>query len=210
MWEKLGIALDHFIRTSDPKHHETVRWLFERCLDNGYIYKGCYTGQYCVSRRALRQRRQARRSLPRLRPPHRNRHRRELLSSNSRHSPESCWNYYEDDPEFIQPESRRNEVISFVRGGLKDLSITPHHHQMGHPRSGEGKHVVLCLVRCARSRYISAVEGEESLARRPAPDRQGNPAFPRRLLARVPDGGRSAAAQAHLRPRLAAVRRTTR
>ena len=48
-WAKLGIDYDHFIRTSDPKHHETVRWLFERCQKNGYIYKGSYTGQYCVS-----------------------------------------------------------------------------------------------------------------------------------------------------------------
>ena len=44
-----GIDYDHFIRTSDPKHHETVRWLFERCQKNGYIYKGSYTGQYCVN-----------------------------------------------------------------------------------------------------------------------------------------------------------------
>ena len=48
-WAKLGIDYDHFIRTSDPKHHETVRWLFERCQKNGYIYKGSYTGAYCVS-----------------------------------------------------------------------------------------------------------------------------------------------------------------
>ena len=46
-WEKLGIAPDRFIRTSDPKHFETVRDLFERCQKNGYIYKGSYTGQYC-------------------------------------------------------------------------------------------------------------------------------------------------------------------
>ena len=43
-WAKLGIDYDHFIRTSDPKHHETVRWLFERCEKKGYIYKGSYTG----------------------------------------------------------------------------------------------------------------------------------------------------------------------
>ena len=37
-----------FIRTTDPRHHETVQWLFERCMKNGYVYKGSYTGQYCV------------------------------------------------------------------------------------------------------------------------------------------------------------------
>jgi len=48
-WDLLSLKYDHFIRTTDPKHIETVRWLFKRCLDNGYIYKGSYTGQYCVA-----------------------------------------------------------------------------------------------------------------------------------------------------------------
>ena len=47
-WEKLDIRVDHTIRTTDPKHHKVVQDLFQRCLDNGYIYKGSYTGQYCV------------------------------------------------------------------------------------------------------------------------------------------------------------------
>jgi methionyl-tRNA synthetase len=49
LWDKIGIQYDHFIRTTEQRHHETVRWLFERCLANGYVYKGTYTGQYCVS-----------------------------------------------------------------------------------------------------------------------------------------------------------------
>ena len=48
-WETLEIPIDHFQRTSDPRHHETVRWLFELCLKNGFIYPSKYTGQYCVS-----------------------------------------------------------------------------------------------------------------------------------------------------------------
>ena len=47
-WDTLGIPYDHFIRTTDPAHHETVRWLFARCKANGYVYTGSYTGQYCV------------------------------------------------------------------------------------------------------------------------------------------------------------------
>ena len=47
-WDVFGIKVDRWIRTSDPRHHETVRWLFERCKANGYVYKGAYTGQYCV------------------------------------------------------------------------------------------------------------------------------------------------------------------
>src|SRR6266581_2351649 len=41
-WDLLGIQYDRFIRTSDPKHHETVRWLFQRCQERGYIYQGSY------------------------------------------------------------------------------------------------------------------------------------------------------------------------
>ena len=78
-WAKLGIDYDHFIRTSDPKHHETVRWLFERCEKNGYIYKGSYTGAYCVSDEAYVNDVKSGRSLPHLRQSHRDGHRRKLL-----------------------------------------------------------------------------------------------------------------------------------
>ena len=47
-WDALGLQYDRFIRTSDPKHHKTVQWLFERCRQNGYIYEGSYSGQYCI------------------------------------------------------------------------------------------------------------------------------------------------------------------
>ena len=47
-WEHLNIRVDRTIRTTNPKHFKVVQWLFQRCLDNGYIYKGSYTGQYCV------------------------------------------------------------------------------------------------------------------------------------------------------------------
>ena len=49
LWDRCGIQYDHFIRTTEPRHHETVRWLFQLCKANGYVYKGSYTGQYCVS-----------------------------------------------------------------------------------------------------------------------------------------------------------------
>ena len=44
-WERLNIRVDRTIRTTDPRHHQTVQWMFERCLKNGYVYKGNYTGQ---------------------------------------------------------------------------------------------------------------------------------------------------------------------
>ncbi|MEJ7607125.1 MAG: nickel insertion protein, partial [Bryobacteraceae bacterium] len=47
-WKELDLEVDYFRRTSDPKHHKAVQDLFKKCLDNGFIYKGSYTGQYCV------------------------------------------------------------------------------------------------------------------------------------------------------------------
>src|SRR5213078_676704 len=48
-WELLNIRVDRTIRTTDPKHHKNVQWLFQRCLERGFVYKGSYTGAYCVS-----------------------------------------------------------------------------------------------------------------------------------------------------------------
>jgi len=47
-WQTLGLRIDRFKRTTDASHHRVVQDLFKRCLENGYIYKGSYTGQYCV------------------------------------------------------------------------------------------------------------------------------------------------------------------
>ena len=201
-WDTLGIRYDHFIRTTDPRHYETVRWLFERCKANGYVYKGSYTGQYCVFDELYVNDAKPGDNCPDCGRP------TETVTEENYFFKLSAFadrllKHYEDNPDFIQPESRRNEVISFVRGGLQDLSITRTTLKWGIPL--EGKHVVYVWFD-ALIGYISAVEGHQSLARRPAPDRQGNPALPRRLLARIPDGRRCPAAETHLRARLAALR----
>ena len=122
-WDRLGIRYDHFIRTTDPKHYETVRWLFKRCLDNGYIYKGSYTGQYCVSDEAYVNDAKPGDNCPTCGRP------TETITEENYFFKLSVFadklmKLYEDDPAFIQPDSRRNEVMSFVRGGLQDLSIS--------------------------------------------------------------------------------------
>ena len=103
-WEKLNIRVDRTIRTTDPKHHKVVQWLFQRCMDNGYIYKGSYTGAVLRLRRTLRQRSQARRSVPALRPPHRDRHRGELLLQALAPSPTSCWSSTKRSPTSSSPK----------------------------------------------------------------------------------------------------------
>ena len=48
LWDELGVQGDEFIRTTDLKHAHTVQWLFKQCRDNGFVYPGHYTGQYCI------------------------------------------------------------------------------------------------------------------------------------------------------------------
>jgi methionyl-tRNA synthetase len=154
-WDTLGVQYDHFIRTTDPRHHETVRWLFERCLKNGYVYKGSYTGQYCVSDEYYVN--EAKPGDPcqicgRI---------TETVTEENYFFNLSAFGdrllkLYENDPDFIQPEARRNEVLAFVRGGLQDLSISRTSLKWGIPL--EGKHVAYVWFD-ALIGYMSAVKG---------------------------------------------------
>lgn len=137
-WDALGIQYDHFIRTTDPHHEETVRWLFERCKANGYVYKGTYTGQYCVFDELYVNDAQPGDNCPDCGRP------TETVTEENYFFKLSAFadkllKHYEDNPDFIAPESRRNEVVSFVRGGLQDLSISRTSLKWGVPL--EGKHV---------------------------------------------------------------------
>ncbi len=158
-WDRLGINYDHFIRTTDPKHHETVRWLFQRCLDNGYIYKGSYTGQYCVSDEAYVNDAKPGDNCPTCGRP------TETVTEENYFFKLSVFadrllEHYEQNPDFIQPEARRNEVLSFVRGGLQDLSISRTTIKWGIPLDGD--HVAYVWFD-ALINYISAIGGPKIL-----------------------------------------------
>jgi len=153
-WDTLGIQYDHFIRTTDPKHYETVRWLFERCKANGYVYKGSYTGQYCVFDELYVNDAKPGDPCPDCGRP------TETVTEENYFFKLSALTdrllkHYEDNPDFIAPESRRNEVLSFVRGGLQDLSISRTTIKWGVPL--EGPHVAYVWFD-ALIGYISAVK----------------------------------------------------
>ncbi len=119
-WDALGFEYDFFRRTSDPKHAKAVQEIFERCLKNGAIYKGSYTGKYHVSDEAFVTEEEAAQADPdKIVTITEENYFFRLSDFQAR-----LLKLYEDDPDFIQPEARRNEVISFVKGGLKDLSIS--------------------------------------------------------------------------------------
>ena len=153
LWDRCGIQYDHFIRTTEPRHHETVRWLFQLCKANGYVYKGSYTGQYCVSDEFY-----VNDAKPGDNCPTCGRLTETITEENYFFKlsvfAEKLLAHYEANPDFIQPESRRNEVMSFVRGGLQDLSISRTTLKWGIPL--EGDHVAYVWFD-ALTNYISAV-----------------------------------------------------
>jgi methionyl-tRNA synthetase len=139
-WEKLGIEYDHFIRTSDPRHHETVRDLFERCRRNGYVYKGSYTGQYCVNDELYINDAKPGDPCPECGRP------TETVTEENYFFKLSAFQdrlleLYEKSPEFVKPDHRRNEITAFVKQGLNDLSITRTTLKWGIPAPVEGNHV---------------------------------------------------------------------
>jgi methionyl-tRNA synthetase len=139
-WKHLDIAYDHFIRTSDPKHQETVRDLFERCRRNGYIYKGSYTGQYCVNDELYVNDAGPGDPCPECGRP------TETITEENYFFKLSAFQdrlleLYEKDPGFVKPDHRRNEIKAFVQQGLNDLSITRTNIEWGIPVPVEGCHV---------------------------------------------------------------------
>ena len=155
-WRKLGIDYDHFIRTSDPRHHETVRDLFQRCQKNGYIYKGSYTGQYCVNDELYVNEAKAGDPCPECGRP------TETVTEENYFFKLSAFQdrlleLYEKNPELVKPDHRRNEIISFVQQGLNDLSITRTNIKWGIPVPVDGHHVFYVWFDALIS-YMSAVK----------------------------------------------------
>ena len=158
LWDELGIPADEFIRTTDVKHARTVQWLFRLCRENGYVYKGHYTGQYCIYDNAYVDVKPGENCLDCGRPT-------ETVSEENYFFKLSAFqkpllDFYKKNPNFIQPDTRRNEILSFVEGGLRDLSITRTSIRWGIPVPGEEPHVFYVWFD-ALTAYLSAVGGPE-------------------------------------------------
>jgi methionyl-tRNA synthetase len=140
LWDKLGLTYDDFIRTTEERHKRGVQKLFATLRDRGFIYKGYYTGQYCVSDEAYVD------GPPGTPCPDCGRI-TETVSEENYFFKLSAFErklleFYEANPGFMGPESTRREVVSFVRSGLKDLSVSRTSFSWGIPVPGDEKHVV--------------------------------------------------------------------
>src|SRR6202030_3986278 len=150
----MGISNDDFIRTTEERHKKRLQELFRRIRDNGYIYKGTYTGQYCVSDELYVDGAQPGDPCPicgRITETVQEENYFFKLSAFQ----DKLLALYQN-PEFIRPESRRNEVISFVRSGLRDQSISRSTFTWGIPVPDDPKHVIYVWFD-ALPNYISAI-----------------------------------------------------
>jgi methionyl-tRNA synthetase len=143
LWDDLGIPGDEFIRTTDEKHHRTVQWLFKRCRDNGFIEKGHYTGQYCIHDNAYVVDAAPGDPCPDCGRPTETVTEENYFFKLSEFQ-QKLLDFYAANPDFIQPESRRNEVLSFVQGGLRNLSITRTTIRWGIPVPGKRRMSFTC------------------------------------------------------------------
>ncbi len=155
LWDRMGITYDQFIRTTDECHKIGVQELFKVLQKNGFIYKNTYTGQYCVSDEMFVDSAGPGAPCPECGRP------TETISEENYFFKLSAFEdkllkLYTENPDFIRPETRRNEVISFVRGGLRDLSISRSTFKWGIPVPGDPKHVIYVWLD-ALSNYITAL-----------------------------------------------------
>ena len=151
----LNISADDFIRTTEPRHIASAQALWKRMAERGHITLGSYSGWYSVRDEAYYQE-------------------SELVNGKAPTGADVEWVeepsyffklsdfeekllvHYQENPEFIGPDTRRNEIISFVKGGLKDLSISRTTFSWGIPVPGDPKHIMYVWLD-ALANYISAL-----------------------------------------------------
>jgi methionyl-tRNA synthetase len=155
LFDRMNITYDDFIRTTELRHESGMQELWRRLEAKGFIYTGTYTGQYCVSDEAYVEG-----AKPGDRCPDCDRITETVSEENYYFKlsalADRLLEYYQAHPEFIRPESRRNEVIAFVKSGLRDLSISRSTFKWGIPVPGDPKHVIYVWFD-ALGNYITAL-----------------------------------------------------
>src|SRR6202171_1283573 len=155
LWDRMGLTYDDYIRTTSDRHKQGVQALWKRIKDNGHIYKSHYTGQYCVFDELYVDAVGPGAPCPECGRP------TETVKEENYFFKLSAFQdqlirLYTEQPDFIRPETRRNEVLSFVRGGLRDLSISRSTFSWGIPVPDDPKHVIYVWLD-ALANYITAL-----------------------------------------------------
>ena len=138
VWEKMKLQFDAVIRTTDPGHEKAVQTVFSKINDNGYIYLGEYSGQYCVRDEAYVA------DNVKICPTCGGK--TEFIREESYFFKLSAFQdrltaFYRDHPDFVIPKTRMNEIVSFVGSGLNDISISRTSFSWGIPVPENDKHI---------------------------------------------------------------------
>ncbi|MDI6600909.1 MAG: methionine--tRNA ligase [Thermoanaerobacteraceae bacterium] len=156
LWKVMDISYDKFIRTTDKEHEKIVQTIFQRMYDKGDIYKGEYKGWYCTPCESFWTETQlVDGKCPDCGRPV------EMVSEEAyffklSNYADRLLKYYEDNPDFIQPVSRKNEMISFIKAGLEDLCVSRTSFDWGIKVPFDPKHVIYVWID-ALSNYITAL-----------------------------------------------------
>lgn len=158
LWKEMDINYDSFIRSTDPEHEKNVQEIFQKLYDKGEIYKSEYEGYYCTPCESFWTESQLKEG-----------HKCPDCGRETHISKEESYffklskyrdrllKYYEDHPEFIEPESRKNEMINnFLKDGLDDLSVTRSSFDWGVKVPFDEKHIVYVWID-ALSCYLTAI-----------------------------------------------------
>ena len=157
LWNSLGISYDNFIRTTDKKHEQIVQKIFRKLYDQGDIYKGKYKGLYCTPCESFWTESQ----LVDGKCPDCGREVKEVEEEAyffklSKYQ-DKLVKYYDEHPDFIQPISRKNEMINnFIKPGLEDLCVSRTSFKWGIPVDFDPSHVVYVWID-ALSNYITSL-----------------------------------------------------
>ena len=166
LWESLDISYDSFIRTTAPKHEKLVQTVLNRVWDNGDIYKANYKGWYCVGCEEYKDEADmdGEHNCPVHQKPCEEREEENYFFKLSKYQ-EEIENLLETNPDFVSPSSRRNEVLGWVKEGLRDFSISRASVPWGIPISKDPSQTIYVWFD-ALNGYLSALyeDEEEGLA----------------------------------------------
>ena len=157
LWKLMNISYDKFIRTTDDYHVKAVQKIFKKLYDQGDIYKGEYEGWYCTPCESFwRESQLENHNCPDCGRPVEKTKEEAYFFKMSKYA-DKLIKYIEEHPDFIQPESRKNEMLNnFLRPGLQDLCISRTSFDWGIPVSFDNKHVIYVWI-AALSSYITAL-----------------------------------------------------
>ncbi|MYL35937.1 methionine--tRNA ligase [Pontibacillus yanchengensis] len=157
LWEKMDISIDDFIRTTEDRHTQVVEKIFAHLVEKGDIYLDEYEGWYCTSCESFFTERQLDEGhCPDCGNPVEKVKEESYFFKMSNYV-DDLLKFYEDNPHFIQPESRKNEMINnFLKPGLEDLAVSRTTFDWGVKVPGDPKHVIYVWID-ALSNYITAL-----------------------------------------------------